>query len=57
MGRPGDEARMAKMRALYRCSRRSAKKPSPMGVLVVPRQATNDYRISGTVLLVGELTA
>jgi len=56
MGRPGDEARMAKMRA-----RRAPftdprdgrlKKPSPTGVRVTWK-ATNDYRISEVLLLLG----
>ena len=55
MGRPGDQARMAKMRA------RRAPFTDPRDGRLKKKirwaQATNDYRLSGTVLLVGELTA
>jgi hypothetical protein len=54
MRRPGDsdgqDARLPS--ALYRCSRRSAKKQSPTSVQVMWK-ATNDYRISEALLLLG----
>jgi hypothetical protein len=56
MRKPGDKARMVKMRArrapFTDARDGSAKKPSPAGVQVIWK-ATNDYRVSGALLLLG----